>query len=232
MMRSMAVSHMGSLKIPTKKNQTSNATIKGKSQKKIYHTNLRQVWILPKKQMAIFHDPELHIPPFLKNIYIYIYIYISLPTWRRLKAFLNKTRTIQKLQSFMCSKSWLVLGNRTLWWHHQRKAFHLNMPHVETYPTRRLQITKRSARFNKGAHHLCFFTLHKLRTGLWSEIELSRIYLSTIIAMFVRIQKKYTSTKLSAGGMPVSFSGSDLGRLKSHQAFEVLNIKNDDLYIY
>ena len=45
-------------------------------------------------------------------------------------------------------------------------------------------------------------------------------------------QKKYTSTKLSAGGMPVSFSGSDLGRLKSHQAFEVLFIKNDDLHIY
>lgn len=71
MMRSMAVSHMGSLKTPTKKNKQAMPPLRGNPQKKIYHTNLRQVWILPPKKMAIFHDPELHIPPFLKNIYIY-----------------------------------------------------------------------------------------------------------------------------------------------------------------
>lgn len=50
--------------------------------------------------------------------------------------------------------------------------------------------------------------------------------------MFIRIQDKYTSTKLSAGGMPVSFSGSDLGRLFPSQADSRFFLKNDDLYIY
>lgn len=152
----MAVSHTGSLQNQKK---TMPPFRGNPHQKFTIHICIK--FGFPPKKWVIFHDPELHIPPSSKKIHIP-------PNLEEIESFPEKKKHGQS-KSYnleVQQSSWLVLGNRTLWWHHQRKAFHLNMPHVETYPTRRLQITKLSARFNKGAHHLCFFTLHKLRTWL------------------------------------------------------------------
>lgn len=192
MMRSMAVSHTESfLKKSHQKTQAMPPFRGNRHKKRNLPYKFASSLDSPPKKWVIKNDPELHIPPSSKKNYT------SLPTWRRLKAFLKKKNmhnpkaTIFDVQQSAVCKSWLVLGNTTLWWHHQRKAFHLNVPYDKTYATRRIQITKLSARFNKDAHHLCFFTLHKLRKRLWSESNyISRIYRSTIIAMFIRIQKK------------------------------------------
>lgn len=178
-------------KIPPK--NPSNATIQGKSpQKKKFTIQICiKFGFSPKKMGNKKWSRTSHPPVFKKKLYIP-------PNLEEIESFPEKKKnmhnpkaTIFDVQQSAVCKSWLVLGNTTLWWHHQRKAFHLNVPYDKTYATRRIQITKLSARFNKDAHHLCFFTLHKLRKRLWSESNyISRIYRSTIIAMFIRIQKK------------------------------------------
>lgn len=136
----------------------------------------------------------------------------------------KKTCTIQKLQSLMCSKvrfaslGW-YLGTRPFGGIIKERRF-TSTCHT-TKPTQHEGFRSQNyLQDSTKTHIICVFS-HC--TNSEKDYGVNQIiYLEYIVQQSSQClsesKKKYTSTKLSAGGMPVSFSGSDLGRLKSHQS--------------
>lgn len=151
--------------------------------------------------------------------------YISLPTWRRLKAFLKKKNMDNpKATILKCSSrlGW-YLGTGPFGGIIKERRFTSTCHTLK--PTQ--QEGFRSQNYLQDSTKARIICVFSHCTSSEHDYRMKYEYLEYIFQpssqCLSESQKKYTSTKLSAGGMPVSFSGSDLGRQKkSHQAFEVL----------
>ena len=182
----------------------------------------------PPKKWVIFHDPELHIPPSSKKIHIPPNLE-EIESFPEKKNMDNPKATILKCSSRL---GW-YLGTGPFGGIIKERRFTSTCHTLK--PTQ--QEGFRSQNYLQDSTKARIICVFSHCTSSEHDYRMKYEYLEYIFQpssqCLSESQKKYTSTKLSAGGMPVSFSGSDLGRQKKKPpslrgSFQ----KNDDLYIY
>lgn len=203
----------------TTKPKKNNATIQGKSPPKIYHTHLHQVWIPPKKMSNFSWSRTSHPPVFKKNTYS------SQPGGDWKLSWKKKTWTIQKLQSWSAAVVLVGTWEQDPLVASSKKGVSPQHATRWNLPNKKASDHKTICKIQQRRASFVFFHIAQAQNMIieWNMSNYLEYIFQPSSQCLSESQKQYTSTKLSAGGMPVSFSGSDLGRQKkSHQAFEVL----------